>query len=98
MDCKIIWTNPAIDDLREIVSYIAVSDSKSAKRVGQDIIRTVELLQDFPLLGPKYSLSGSDRIREILSWNYRIFYRVTPAKRLVEILRIWHGSRGQPPI
>ena len=98
MDCKVIWTDPSIDDLREIVSYIAAGNSDTAKRVGYDIIRTVELLQDFPLLGPAYPPGSSGRIREILSWNYRIFYRVSAKKHLVEILRIWHGARGQPPV
>jgi plasmid stabilization system protein ParE len=55
MDCKVIWTDPAIEDLGEIVRYIAADDPSSARRVGNDIIRTVELLQSFPLLGPPYA-------------------------------------------
>jgi len=54
MDCKVIWTDPSIEDLHEIVSYIAAGDAEAAWRVGFDIIRTVELLQEFPLLGPPY--------------------------------------------
>jgi len=98
MVCKIIWTEPSIDDLREIVAYIAAENRDSAQKVGNDIIRTVELLHDFPLLGPAYPPGSSGAIREIISWKYRIFYRVKTEERLIEILRIWHGARGRPPV
>ena len=32
MDCKVIWTDPAIEDLGEIVRYIAADDPSSARR------------------------------------------------------------------
>ena len=72
MDCKVIWTDPAIEDLGEIVRYIAADDPSSARRVGDDIIRTVELLQRFPLLGPPYAPVRDGSVREVLCWNYSI--------------------------
>lgn len=95
MDCKVVWTDPAIHELRDAVAYIAQDDPAAARVVGEDIIKTVELLQKFPLIGPVYSRSGG-RVREVLCWNHRIFYRVTSEKRLVEILTIWHGARDEP--
>ena len=98
MDCKVIWTDPAIEDLGEIVRYIAADDPSSARRVGDDIIRTVELLQRFPLLGPPYAPVRDGSVREVLCWNYRIFYQVSSSRRTVEILTIWHGGRNEPEL
>ena len=58
MDCKVVWTEPAIDDLREIVARIAIDDPEAAQRVGFDIIHTVELLDRSPLLGVAYPRTG----------------------------------------
>lgn len=96
MECKIIWTDPALADLFDIVSFIGRDDPSVAKRVGADIIEAVELLKQFPLIGPAYPRGGDGSIREIICWKYRIFYRVTLERRLVEILTIWHGARQAP--
>ncbi len=92
MDCKIIWTNPALEDLREIVTYISGDNPDAARRVGMDIYETVTLLATFPLIGPAYPRGSNGKIREIVSWSYRIFYRANPKKKTVEILTIWHGA------
>ena len=98
MDCKIIWTDPALEDLWEIVAYIAEDNPEAAARVGQDIYETVGMLASFPLIGPPYPRGSNGKIREIVSWSYRIFYRVNSRKKLVEILTVWHGARGIPII
>lgn len=95
MECKVIWTDPAIGDVREIVAYIARDNAEAAGRIGQDIIATVEVLAAFPLIGPRHGDAQLGEIREVLCWNYRIFYRVLPKKRLVEILHIRHGARRE---
>ena len=96
MDVKVIWTDPALEDLREIVAYIAADNPEAARRVGFDIFETVGLLASFPLIGPPYPRGSNGKIREIVSWSYRIFYRVDSKKKLVEVLTIWHGRRGTP--
>jgi plasmid stabilization system protein ParE len=37
MDCKIIWTEPALEDLRQIVAHISRENPEAALRVGSDI-------------------------------------------------------------
>jgi plasmid stabilization system protein ParE len=98
MDCKIIWTDPALEDLREIVAFISGDNPEAGRRVGMDIYETVGMLASFPLIGPPYPRGSSGKIREIVSWSYRIFYRVNSKKKLVEVLTIWHGARGTPII
>ncbi len=52
MDCKIVWTDPALEDLREIIAYISEDNPEAGRRVGTDIYKTVGLLASFPLIGP----------------------------------------------
>lgn len=96
MDCKIVWTDPAIEDLRAIVAYISANDPAAAHKVGSDLLETVDLLARFPLIGPPYLADRSGRIREVVCWSYRIFYRVSADRKIVEILTVWHGSRDEP--
>jgi toxin ParE1/3/4 len=98
MDCKIVWTDPALEDLKAIVAFISQDNPEAARRVGADIYDTVGLLAAFPLIGPPYPRGSRGDIREVVSWSYRIFYRVESKQKLVEILTIWHGARGTPKI
>jgi toxin ParE1/3/4 len=96
MDFKIVWTEPALNDLRDICLYIATKDLDSSERVGEDILSHVGLLEKFPFVGPTYPHGSSGRVREIICRKYRIFYRVSEEQKTVEILTIWHASRGKP--
>lgn len=98
MDFKIVWTDRALEELRDLCSYIADDNPSAAEKLGDDIIRHVEILGTFPLIGPPYPRGGTGRVREILCGRYRVFYRVSERKKLVEILTIWHAARGSPPL
>lgn len=98
MDFQVVWTDPALADLREIVTYISRDDPAAAERVGNDVVDHVETLRTFPLIGPIYPRGSRGNRREIVCGNYRIFYRVFEARKLVEVLTIWHGARGTPQI
>jgi addiction module RelE/StbE family toxin len=90
---KIVWTEPARRDLREIVLYIA-QDSPYAARALQAEIRTrVALLQDNPNLGRPGRIDGS---RELVMGNnpYILPYRVRQDR--IEILAVYHGARRWP--
>jgi plasmid stabilization system protein ParE len=95
MECKVSWADPAIDDLRTIVGFIAQDDAAVARRVGDDIVATVEVLAQFPLIGPVHENAAFGEVRVVYCWGYRIFYRVLAKKRLVEILHIRHGARQE---
>ena len=98
MDFKVVWTDPAIEDLRQICAYISKDNTSAARKVGNELLRHVETLSSFPLIGPPYPRRSEGIIREIVYRNYRIFYRVKEKTSEVEILTIWHGARGDPPI
>ena len=91
------WTELAIADLEESISFIASEDPSAAEAVGKEIIRCVELLEGFPFLGPTYPRRAKTNIREIVARKtYRVFYRVLEDQALIEVIRIWHTSRDEP--
>ena len=96
MDFQVVWTDPALENLREIVAYIAHHNPAAAERTGHDLIDHVETLQSFPFIGPTYPRGTQGNHREIVCGKYRIFYRVSESRKLVEILAVWHGARGSP--
>jgi addiction module RelE/StbE family toxin len=98
MDYKIVWTEPALADLRAVVERIARDNPSAAGRVGEEIIAHVELLATFPHIGPHYPRGSKTGDREILCRGYRIFYRIFEEQQTVEILIIWHGSRQEPEL
>jgi toxin ParE1/3/4 len=98
MDFQVVWTDPALAELKEIVTYISGDDPGAAKRIGNAILDRVEPLKAFPYIGPAYPRGRRGGNREIVCGNYRIFYRVSEKQKLVEILTIWHGARGLPEL
>ena len=51
MDFKVIWSDEAIADLREICSYIAQHNPEAALRMGNGILDHVRILARFPFIG-----------------------------------------------
>ena len=96
MDFKVIWSDAAIADLRDICSYIARHDSQAAQRIGRGILDHVRILASFPFIGPTYPRGSRGPLREIVFRSYRIFYDASESPGSVEILHVWHGARGEP--
>jgi toxin ParE1/3/4 len=96
MGWKIDWTQPALDDLAEVVAFIAADDPDAAVRVGDKIIDHVEVLSSFPEIGPIYRRRPKGDVRQILSSPFRIYYRISRQSNLVEILHVWHAARREP--
>jgi plasmid stabilization system protein ParE len=94
MDFALIWTESALSDLEQIVRYYR-DEQKSADaalRVGTEIVERVEVLKSFPDIGPLYPKKSGIH-REVLCFDYRIFYRVDRDAKIVYIARVWHGSQ-----
>jgi toxin ParE1/3/4 len=88
---KIEWTQPAVQDLESIRDYISRDSEYYAARFIEKIIKTVENLEKFPMLGRPVPEIENENIREIFLQNYRVFYRIE-TKRLL-VLAIIHGAR-----
>jgi addiction module RelE/StbE family toxin len=98
MDYKVIWTDSAIADLKDICEYISRNNPAASEKTGLGILSHVRILETFPFIGPAYPRGSSGTIREIVYGNYRIFYEVTQKANVVHVLRVWHGARGEPNI
>ena len=96
MEFKIIWSEAAIADLREICTYIAGENPEAASRIGHGILDHVRILATFPLIGPTYPHGARGPLREIVYRPYRIFYDVSEDSQTVQILHVWHGARQEP--
>ena len=48
---KIVWADPAVEDLRNLHSYIAKDSNEYASSFVEKIILSVDKLADFPTLG-----------------------------------------------
>ena len=98
MDYKIIFSEPAIDDLEGIVRFISKDNQEAGARFGGKLIDSVRHLAKFPRFGRVVPEQKDENIREIISKRYRIFYRVKDEIRVVEVIRFWHAARGEPEI
>jgi toxin ParE1/3/4 len=87
----VIYAPEAEHDLDEITAYIAKDNPKAAEQFGYRLIARAELLGTFPKLGRP--VHGGRSVRVLLESPVRIYYRLGPADRSVEILRFWHASR-----
>ncbi|MEO6358533.1 MAG: type II toxin-antitoxin system RelE/ParE family toxin [Ferruginibacter sp.] len=88
---KIVWTEIAVDDLRNIHDYISKDSERYADRFIEKIINRVTQLENFPKSGCVVPEFNSVVIRELIEGNYRIIYKVSSSQ--VSIIRIHHAAR-----
>ena len=88
---KIVWTEPAVEDLRELYAYIARDSEMYAGGFVERIILAVELLLEHPKVGRVVPESNDENIRELLFQRYRIIYRLHNDN--IELLSVIHGAR-----
>jgi toxin ParE1/3/4 len=94
MGYKVIFAPKATARLEEIVRYIAEDDPGAAERFGAELLKRAEFLSDFPELGTPYRKRRN--VRRLWCRPYFIYYRLVPAKRLVEVMDYWHSARRDP--
>jgi plasmid stabilization system protein ParE len=67
-----------------------------AGRVGNTLIDRVSILENFPFVGSAYAKRPD--VRKLVSSPYIIYYRPRLEGNCVDILRYWHGARGEPEL
>ncbi|MDT8400023.1 MAG: type II toxin-antitoxin system RelE/ParE family toxin [Pseudomonadales bacterium] len=72
---KIIWTEPALDQLDEIAEYIALDNPVAASELVARIFKKVDRLERFPNSGREPPELPDSIYREVVSKPCRIFYR-----------------------
>lgn len=91
---RILWTGPALDDLREIRKWVERGSPEAARRLGSRIRERVDTLAGFPSSGRVVPEIGIERYREVIIRPYRVIYE-TRNNALV-ILRVRHSRRDLP--
>ena len=69
---KVIWSELALDDLKNIYEYISNDSIYYAGRQIERIIERVEQLQNFPESGRIVPEFNKEILRELIEGNYRI--------------------------
>ncbi len=87
---RLVWTGPALADLKDIVAYIRKDSKVNAKRMGNRIRSAPKQLKKHPKLGGVVSGYETEGLREIIVSPYRIIYRVHDD--IVAVIAVAHGS------
>lgn len=90
---KIVWTEPARLDLREIFSYIAEENPYAARRLLTEIKERAVLLQDNPMLGRPGRVEGTREL-VVAGTQYILPYRIINEQ--IQILAAFHSARQWP--
>jgi toxin ParE1/3/4 len=73
---EIIWTESALEDLDEIIEYIAISNPTAAANLTSDVFLKVDRLDQFPKSGKKLIEIPELNYREIIVSPSRVLYRL----------------------
>jgi plasmid stabilization system protein ParE len=91
MGWKIIFAPQALEELEQIVHFIAQDDSEAAIRFGDYLANRAESLANFPDLGTPYRRRAN--VRRLLCRSYYIYYRIQRREQVIEIMDYWHSAR-----
>ena len=98
MGYAVVLARSAEADLEAIVSYVAKDNPQAAICLGRALVAALRSLEAFPQLGRIVPEFNQESLREIVRRPYRIIYRVNDAAERIEVIRFWHGARGEPEV
>ena len=94
MDFQIIYTEPALADLEAILEWSTTRHASTTPSFLMDLFAHVDLLKTFPNAGGPASRPAG--VRMLIHSPFRVYYRVKPNLRRIDILHVWHGRRRAP--
>ncbi len=92
MAARLIWSPCALDDLNDILEYIAKESPKYAAMVGRRMFARTDRLPENPKQGrrvPEYD--GEMEYREVFVHRWRLIYELSDER--VTIITVIHGAR-----
>lgn len=89
---EVVWTEPALRDLHDLIEYIARDSRVYAERFGLHVVRAPQRLAQAPLIGRVVPEFNDQTIRELIYGSYRIIYKVSE-EQVCFIVAVIHGSR-----
>jgi plasmid stabilization system protein ParE len=94
VDYRLLYTQRALNDLAEIVGYIAEDDPDAASRFGTSLLDYLELLRTYPRIGPP--IRDRLHVRRLVHSPILIYYTVRQEDHTVEVLHLRHAARREP--
>ena len=91
---KVILSELALQDLKEIATFIGLHDPDAAQRYCHQMLDHAEGLALNPMVGVECPEFGEATVRSLVFRNHRIIYLVDAAAKVVQVSRFWHGARG----
>ncbi len=88
---EIRWSDSAIKDLKNILSYTSQYSIRYSEFFLNGILEKIESLKIFPRIGRKVPESDDPNDRELIFQQYRIIYSISYENIMIEM--IIHGSR-----
>ena len=88
---RIIWTEPALQDLDEIADYISLDKPTAARRFVQRVFERIEQLATLPKSGAVPAELKGTQYRQLVIPPVRIFYRAQ--SDAVYIVYVMRGER-----
>ena len=93
---QVKWSDPALDDIEAIKTYISKDSPHYARAFIERIFTAVDRLLNFPLSGRVVPEAEDQEVREIIVQSYRVMYRIEANsldQDYVLMLAVMHGSR-----
>jgi plasmid stabilization system protein ParE len=93
---KVIYTDEALRDLDEVLTYIDLNYPTASRRFSQRL-RAIELrIGRWPKSAEEVEQRPGVRVVPFIQYPYKIFYRITEGA--VEILHVHHAARQEPRV
>jgi plasmid stabilization system protein ParE len=89
---KLIWTEPALRQLEEIVDYIALDKPQAAQKVAATIFSTTDNIERFKFLGRLIPEFPVENYRQLWIKPCWIYYRIVQSD-----IYILHVRRAETP-
>lgn len=89
-------TEAAEADLAAIYAYYAERSGTAAGRVLGTLLRSINGLAIFPLLG-RTGMVPETREHVVTRYPYRIVYHINDGRRVIEVWRVLHSAQQWPP-
>ncbi|MBA2612789.1 MAG: type II toxin-antitoxin system RelE/ParE family toxin [Bacteroidetes bacterium] len=92
---KIIWDRNALDDFKEILTFLSKQSTLAPKIVKDGILSRLNVISTNALICERDKLKdNSDKdFRAFVIYSYRITYQIKSENLEIRILRIRHTSR-----
>lgn len=92
---KIVWDRKALDNFKEILTYLEKQSIQAPKIVKSAIVTRLDIIKTNPLIAEldKLKDSPNKEFRAFVVYSYRITYQIKKEIGEIRVLRIRHTSR-----